>query len=100
MEWTLQPNLPACLSLSLSLCLYTVCQDPINSHSNRGERRRSAATRKKPGWANRDARNTASMLQAGHHTTTVVLKGRLFHLDDVSSKIVIAFAHIILYMVN
>lgn len=37
------------LSLSLSLCLYTVCQDPINSHSSRGERRRSAATLKELG---------------------------------------------------
>lgn len=36
--------LPSCFSLFLSLCLCTVCQDPINSHSSRGERRRSAAT--------------------------------------------------------
>ena len=43
MEWALQLYLPGCLSLSLSLCLYTVCQDPINSHSSRGERRRSSA---------------------------------------------------------
>lgn len=48
-EWALQLYLPGCLSLPLSLCLYTVCQDPINSHSSRGERRRSAATLKQPG---------------------------------------------------
>lgn len=50
-EWALQlySCLAASLSLSLSLCLYTVCQDPINSHSSRGERRRSAATLEEPG---------------------------------------------------
>lgn len=48
-EWVLQPYLPGCPSLSLSLCLYTLCQDPINSHSSRGETRRSAATLKEQG---------------------------------------------------
>lgn len=51
-EWALQLYLPGCLSLPLSLCLYTVCQDPINSHSSRGERRRSAATLEEPGSTN------------------------------------------------
>lgn len=72
-EWALQLYLPGCLSLSLSLCLYTVCQDPINSHSSRGERRRSAATLEELGQANWWG-NIGNTPQARHISSLLVMR--------------------------